>query len=154
MQNAILQFGKLHLHKEIRSISKGGERLIISHRTKGLSPIVFKPDRIFTLQNRSKIAFQVLETQTSKYREIEADILRAYLCAGVSKLVFIVPTNFDLENVSRIAEIIQDGLENLGVERDTRLFMTLLIPKEVVDIESALVYLNNRKSINEIFNVR
>ena len=98
------------MRKNVLSISRGGERLAIAHGTKSLMPITFKPDRTFTLSDRTKVAFQVLESQTRKFREIEADIFRAYLCPGISKLVFIVPTNQDGENVIRITEIIQDGL--------------------------------------------
>jgi len=151
IQDAILKFGELHLGKEILSISKGGERLRITHRTKSIDPITFKPDGIFTLKNRTKMVFQVLGSQARKGREIEADIFRAYLYNGVSKLIFIVPSETDGENVSRITEIIQDGLDSLGISKDLRLFLTLVIPKKVRGSESALKYLNDRRVLAEVF---
>ena len=97
------------------------------------------------------MVFQVLGSQARKGREIEADIFRAYLYNGVSKLIFIVPSETDGENVSRITEIIQDGLDSLGISKDLRLFLTLVIPKKVRGSESALKYLNDRRVLAEVF---
>lgn len=151
IQNGISEYGNLHMRKNVLSISQGGERLAIAHGTKSLMPITFKPDRTFTLSDRTKVAFQVLESQTRKFREIEADIFRAYLCPGISKLVFIVPTNQDGENVIRITEIIQDGLEHLGVRKDLHLFLVLTIPRTVRRATDVLFYLNNVRVNRQIF---
>lgn len=151
IQDGISEFGKLHMRKSVLNVSAGGERLVIPHGTKTLSPITFKPDRIFTLSDRTKVAFQVLESQAKKHREIEADIFRAYLCPGISKLVFIVPTDEDGENVIRITSIIQDGLEHLGLKKDLNLFLVLTIPKSVTSVPSVLSYLNEPRVNRQIF---
>ncbi len=153
IQEAILDFGNLHLHKKIISISKGNEILYIQHRTKDkLKALTFKPDGIFTLKKgKSRVVFQVLDSQAKRNREIEADIFRAYFCPGVAKLVFIVPTEEDLENVSRISSIIQDNLERYGSDFDIGFSLTLLIPKTVRNRKSALSYLTPPRTSNEIF---
>ena len=139
------------MRMNVLSVSKGGERLAISHGTRPLTPITFKPDRTFTLNDRTKVAFQVLESQAQKLREIEADILRAFLCPGISKLVFIVPADEDGANVIRITSIIQDGLEHLGVKRGLNLFLVLTIPRTVKTVTDVLFYLNNPRVIRQIF---
>jgi len=139
------------MRKNVLNVSQGGESLVIAHGTKRLSPIMFKPDRIFTLSDRTKVAFQVLESQAKKCREVEADILRAYLCPAISKLVFIVPTDEDGDNINRITSIIQDGLEHLGVEKGLNLFLVLVIPRSVASIPDVLFYLNQPRVNRQIF---
>jgi hypothetical protein len=150
IQDAISEFGRLHMGKDVLSVSNGGERLVIIHGTKPLSPIYFKPDRIFTLNDTTKVAFQILGSQAEKFREIEADTFRAYLCPGISKLVFIAPTTNDADNVSRITAIIQDGLAHLGVKKD-KLFLVLTIPRNVRKASAVRFYLNQPKINREIF---
>lgn len=152
IQDGITEFGNLHKGKEVLSFSRGGEKLVITHRTKVLTPITFKPDRVFTLSDRSKVAFQVLGSQANKYREIEADIFRAYLCPGISKLVFIVSTALEADNVSRITAIIQDGLENLGVRKDLHLFLILVIPKTVRSPTDIALDLSDQRFTKELFS--
>jgi len=151
VQQAIDELGAAHLNKEVASVSRGGEKLQIIHRTKALTPITFKPDRVFTLRDRSKVAFQVLASQAGKHREIEADILRAFLCIGISKLVFIVPSSSDMENVNRICDIIQDVLEALGAREDYNLSMTILIPKSVRNQKDVIAELDRPQITREIF---
>ncbi len=151
VQKAIDEFGAAHLHKEVASVSTGGERLQIIHRTKPLKPITFKPDRVFTLRDRSKVAFQVLASQAGRHREIEADILRAFLCSGISKLVFIVSTPSAMKNVNRICDIIQDVLEALGAREDYNLSLTILIPESVRNPNVAMADLNRPEVTREIF---
>ena len=151
IQKGIDEFGTLHLRNEVSSFSKGGEWLQIIHRTKQLQPIKFKPDRVFTLRNRSKVVFQVLGSQAGKPREIEADIFRAFLCLGISKLVFIVPTSTDYDNVNRVSDIIRDVLEALGARDDLDLSMTILIPKKVKSPSAVKDYLNESTTAREIF---
>lgn len=151
VQDSITEFGKLHLGGNVLSVSRGGERLVIPHATKDLKPITFKPDRIFTLNDRTKVAFQVLESQTKKDREIEADVFRAYLFSGISKLIFIVPSVQDADNVSRITSIIQDNLEHWGVKKDLGLFLVLTIPRSAKSTADALFYLNQSRVNKQIF---
>ena len=158
VQNAILDFGTSHMHKEITSVSKGGELLYIHHRSDPkLKPMTVKPDGIFIMNNqfKSKIVFQVLDSQRKHNREIEADIFRAYLCSGVGRLVFVVPTKQDLENVSRLSSIIQDNLEGYGNKFYINFALTLLIPKIVGDRKMnrkmALRYLAAPNTSREIF---
>ncbi len=151
VSKGILEYGNLHLHKEVTSVSKGGENLVITHRTKPLNQIMFKPDSVFTLKDRTMLAFQILASQAKNYREVEADIFRAYLCKGISKLVFIVPTNSILENVSMRTDVIQDGLEAMGVTKNIDLFLTLLIPTDVRNQKAVLEYLTARSTTREIF---
>jgi hypothetical protein len=151
IQQGIDEFGNSHLRQEVSSISKGGEKLQIIHRTKNLKPITFKPDRVLTLRDRTKVAFQILGSQASKRREIEADIIRAYLCIGISKLVFVVSSPSDYKTVNGISDIIRDVLEALGARDDLNLNLTILIPKNVRSPAAVASYLNEPAIMREIF---
>ena len=143
VQRGITIFGKPHLENELLSVQEGGTIMRIYHPTnKDLDPLTFQPDRIFTLNDKSKIIFQVLGAQARKNREIEADIFRVFLCSGILKLIFITPSKESAENVDRIAAIVQKTLEIHGTRKAALpTVLTIVVPETTTTPEVAAGYL-------------
>jgi hypothetical protein len=131
VQAGIVLFGKTCQGKTILTVSGGGKTLFIHHSTnRRLRPLEYKPDAIFVAKDRRKIVFQVLGSQAKKNREIEADMIRAFLCSEVSRIVFIAPTVKYYNNIVRISGILQDALLSYGLkEKAIPIIIVLKIPK-------------------------
>lgn len=125
------------------SVNLGSKIFRIHHPTNGkLAPLEYKPDATITPEKRSKIVFQVLDSQARKNREIEADMIRAFLSPEVSIMVFVVESPEYAKNVNRISAIISDNLVDSGVPgKKLPLTIALAIPRGIRSAEEATKHL-------------
>jgi hypothetical protein len=152
IEKGIKLFGNKHLHGAVLSHKK--ITLFICHPNNlKIKPIIYKPDMVFTLSDKRKYTFQVLDSQLKHKREIEADIFRAFLCAEVSRLVFIVPTQQGYVMVKGIVDIIHDTLYNYDINpKALPIVLIIKIPKHVKGDKTVLKYLEEVESQDkEIF---
>ena len=99
----------------------------------------YKPDATIISKKRSKIVFQVLDTQAEKNREIESDLIRCFLSPDVSIMIFITETPEYAKNVERISSILSENLIDYGI-RNLMIPITvaLAIPRAIRSAQDTL----------------
>src|SRR5260370_25683698 len=118
---------------EFVSVTNGSPIIRIHSPTNSkVAPLEYKPDATIVLRNRQKIVFQVLAAQARKNREIEADMMRAFLSPEVSVIVFVTESSVYAKNVERISEILADSLSAYAVKDEMMpITVSLIVPKSI-----------------------
>jgi len=148
VQQGIKLFGEDSKNRDqFINVSVGGTIIRIHHPTdRRLAPLEYKPDATITSKKRKKIVFQVLDSQASKNREIEADMLRAFLSLEVSIIVFITDSQAAAKNVDRIWAIISENLAGYDVNDESMpIAAALVIPRQIRSAEEAFRHLNSKR---------
>jgi hypothetical protein len=127
--------------KHFLSVTAGSTIIHVHHPTNRKLVLEYKPDATIISNNRSKIVFQVLDAQARKNREIEADMIRAFLSPEVSIMVFVTESRAYAEKVDGISRIISENLHSYGVkDQSLPITLSLVIPKSIRSADGMLRY--------------
>lgn len=119
----IRHFGSEYPKKYLIS-QKGAENPIYLHHSqtkrKKIAPMQYEPDVYFTTRKKSRIVFEVLDSEYEKTSEILADMIQCCIAKDVTYLIFIVPIDDEKKknNVYDIYDILTDALIGLGLNPD------------------------------------
>ena len=100
---------------------KGAENPIYLHHSqskrKKISPMQYEPDVYFTNRKKSRIVFEVLDSEYEKTSEMLADMIQCCIAKDVTYLIFIVPVSDEKKknNVYDTYDILTDALIGLGL---------------------------------------
>jgi hypothetical protein len=119
----ILTFGREDTQKYL-CVDRGSENpLYLSHpqtKRRKISPIQYEPDVYFTTKKKSKIVFEILDSEYKKTSEIISDMIQCCLGSSVVLLVLVVPVR-DQQVEKRILdtyEVIAGTLIYLKVNKE------------------------------------
>lgn len=119
----IAKFGTEYARKYL-CVDRGSETpLYLSHpqtKRRKIAPIQYEPDVYFTTKKKSKIVFEVLDSEHRKTSEIISDMILCCLASSVVLLVLVIPLR-DRQIEKRILdtyEVIAGTLMYLKVKKD------------------------------------
>lgn len=142
MTSHILRFGRED-PQEYLCVDIGSQNpLYLSHlqtKRRKISPIQYEPDVYFTTKKKSKIIFEILDSEYKKTSEIISDMIQCCLGPSVVLLVLVVPVH-DQQVEKRILdtyEVIAGTLIYLKVNEDwiPKLAVCPILPRESVSYE-------------------
>jgi hypothetical protein len=135
----ISKFGREDAQKYL-CVDRGSENpLYLSHpqrKRRKISPIQYEPDVYFTAKKKSKIVFEILDSEYKRTSEIISDMIQCCLGSSVVLLVLVVPVR-DQQVEKRILdtyEVIAGTLIYLKVNEDwiPKLAVCPILPGESV----------------------
>lgn len=147
----ISRFGKENTGRYI-GVDKGSVNpLYLTHpqaRRKNIPPIQYEPDVYYTTKKKTRIVFEVLDSEYKKTSEIISDMIQCCLGSDIVLLNFIVPV-CDEEVEKRIFDtydVITDTLIHLGVNEDwiPDIAVYYVLPKESVS------YRNTKRILSDL----
>ena len=135
----ILRFGRESPQKYLCADIGSQNPLYLSHpqtKRRRISPIQYEPDVYFTTKKKSKIVFEILDSEYKKTSEIISDMIQCYLSPNVILIVLVVPVR-DQQVEKRILdtyEVIAGTLIYLKVNEDwiPKLAVCPILPVESV----------------------
>lgn len=112
-----VQEGILLYEERLGNKGSKGEINPVHINSKSRKQIIYLPDGHFRTKHGKRRIYEILDDQLNEHNLIIADIIQAYLTENVSLIMFIVPTQGDIEPVKELAVTIYDRLVRMGISQ-------------------------------------
>jgi hypothetical protein len=113
VQDGIMLHGR---RGRFREVIRDNRPIHINHPT-SKRQILYRPDAIFVTKVGKKVIFEVLDDQIHDDNLVIADIIQSLISENVARILFVVPTESDMDRVRDLAITIYSRLVEMGVSK-------------------------------------